>query len=196
MFRELNLSLRRLFREFAPEGSLLRGDGRGIQVAFEIPDKEWADRLSALTLNCYLYDIREDLDRSPAEPAVSGARAFIECAYRITAWSPALGDPEEPGVFYEHQLLSEALALLLEHRTLPEVLLSESLTRWGRPYARLAPGEGGRGSPAEFWSSLGLPQRPALELVVAVAFGAAKPRAPSAKRDGSTRATEAVAARP
>ena len=55
MLDDLDETLKTLFRE---RGGLASDE---IDIAFEAPDREWSSRIGKPTVNCYLYDIRENL---------------------------------------------------------------------------------------------------------------------------------------
>lgn len=181
MFHELNRALRALLKERAPAESLLRlgssglGGAAGVPVVFDMPTREWADAVDDLVLNCYLYDIREETGLATPE-AASDARGrpcrvvLMGCAYCLSAWAKPGADPEHPSVFFEHQLLAEALGVLLAHPRLPEALLPEALRAGPAPMPWLIARSEGVGRDPEFWSALGQPPKPSLNLVYALPF--------------------------
>ncbi len=114
MIHEVDEALRRLLRAALPEGSG--------EVVFEAPNRDWAARRNAPTLNSYLYDIREDVARRErgayAERGPDGVvlrrrqpPRWFRLSYLLTAWT---NRPED-----EHRLLSAALGALLAHELLP-----------------------------------------------------------------------------
>lgn len=125
-------------------------------------------------LNLYFYDIRESKqvqhsdrqsDRKLSEerlPAatVSWSPSWFDVSLMLTAWDrTALG---------EHHLLSEALTLLLRHRSLREEFLAPELRGYGNLSMAVSvdpPVEVG-----SLWSALSVPLRPALYLTVTVPF--------------------------
>ena len=40
----------------------------GVEVAFDAPSKEWSGKLTGPTVDLFLYDMREALDRADATP--------------------------------------------------------------------------------------------------------------------------------
>ena len=56
MIHEVDEALRRLVLRDAV-------DGTGVELSFEAPTKEWAARRNAPTVDVYLYDLREDVER-------------------------------------------------------------------------------------------------------------------------------------
>jgi hypothetical protein len=149
--------------------SLLRSSlgFKDVEVAFDAPSREWSAGVSTPTLNLFLYDMRESANapagdwtehRANGEARVERPPLRVDCAYSITAWTRAVQD--------EHQMISQALAVLLAHERLPADVLdgtglapyAESIvTRIGRPKAE--------GS-AEFWSALGGQYKLSLDYVV------------------------------
>ncbi|MGB5953711.1 MAG: DUF4255 domain-containing protein [Ornithinimicrobium sp.] len=143
---------------------------KDVDVVFDAPTKDWADRRNAPTVNIYLYDIREDLRRrvrglineySPQDVVVARhlpARHF-KLSYLITAWTQR---PED-----EHRLLSSLLTCFLQFEAVPEDLLEGSLAELGLPVSMtigLPPPEDR--SFADVWSALGGELKPSLDLVV------------------------------
>ena len=41
----------------------------GVEIAFDAPAKEWSGKLTGPTVNLFLYDMREALDRAAATPS-------------------------------------------------------------------------------------------------------------------------------
>ena len=181
MIPDLDVTLRNLLKQKAPPScGLLRAEGT--DISFDLPSAEWRGSLEHLTLNCYLYDIRENLARRTHESFIQrsdgGTRAMrrlapvrIDCGYCITAWSTAgSGAVDGSGlavaVQQEHQLLSEALRVLLLHPSIPSDVLHGSLVDQVPPYPSvIASDEGVRNQP-EFWGTLNQPVKPSLNYVV------------------------------
>lgn len=104
----------------------------GVGVSFDAPSKAWAARQSSPTVNVYLYDIREDLDRRASayeeiRRNVNGRDVVVDrrmpprlfcLAYLVSAWTRR---PED-----EHRLLSAVLVCLLRHPVVPGDLFAES----------------------------------------------------------------------
>jgi hypothetical protein len=157
----------------APAGSLLASAA----VAFDIPDAQWRAKLQRLTVNCYLYDIRENREMRTNEPLTArssdGRRATrieppirIDCAYCITAWSTA----ETDGVREEHRLLSQVLRRLLQNETLPASVLGGSLATQIPPYPLVIASKDGVKNQPEFWNALDQRLKPSLNYVVTLAM--------------------------
>src|ERR1700747_58237 len=115
MIQDVDESLRALVKRDALNGS--KAD-----VAFDAPTKEWSSRRNAPTVDLYLYDIREDLERREAVlQDVRGEKGFVvsrrppprrfKLSYLVTAWTQR---PED-----EHRLLSSLLACFLAHQKMP-----------------------------------------------------------------------------
>jgi hypothetical protein len=128
----------------------------GVEIAFDAPASDWSAKLTAPTVNLFLYDLRENLAQSEATPRnvrVNGAAMAapppmrLEVTYAVTAWTKAVED--------EHRLLSQVLAILFSHTSLPADLLAGRLaaasqlraieTEVGRP----------KEEKADFWTSIG-----------------------------------------
>ena len=75
MIRDLDDTIQELFETRAPPGSELAG----ADITFDLPDADWRAGVDTLTVNCYLYDIRENLEMRTNEPllqrSLDGTRA-------------------------------------------------------------------------------------------------------------------------
>lgn len=87
--------------------------GSEIEVSFDLPSREWAGRLSRPTLNCWCFDLRENLKLRSAERQVqrNGNSSQItrppkrmDLNYLVTAWARKIED--------EHRLFWRALSVL------------------------------------------------------------------------------------
>ena len=167
MIHDVDDSLRKLVLRDAVNGS-------GVEISFEAPTKEWAAKRNAPTVNIYLYDVREDLDRREVEfeeirdphGRVTERRPpprRFKLSYLVTVWTQR---PED-----EHRLLSTLLACFLTHEQLPADVLPQALS--GSPYATLLtvglPPPKDR-SLADVWSALGGELKPSLDLVLTAPF--------------------------
>ncbi|WP_432060075.1 DUF4255 domain-containing protein [Streptomyces sp. S1] len=143
-------------------------------VAFDAPTRDWAARRNAPTLNAYLYDIREEVERRErgvlAERDARGIvtrrlrpTRWFRLSYLVTAWTSR---PED-----EHRLLSGALALLLPHEVLPADAVPESVRPISAslPLSVAVPPSESR-SLADIWSALGGELKPSLDVVVLTPF--------------------------
>jgi hypothetical protein len=92
------------------EGKIPKSD---VDIAFDAPDGEWSSRLSKPTINCWCFDVRENLKLRATERqvTVNGQRADVkmplrrfDLTYLVTAWARKMED--------EHQLLWRALTAL------------------------------------------------------------------------------------
>lgn len=145
-------------------------DTTDVEVVLDAPTKEWANRRNAPTVNCYLYDIREDLRRRERgllnrydEAGRVRARhpppRFIKLSYLVTAWTQR---PED-----EHRLLSSLLLGFLRYEALPPDLLAGPLAEQGVPVpmtVALPPPEDR--SFADVWTALGGELKPSIDVVV------------------------------
>ncbi|MEH2381745.1 MAG: Pvc16 family protein [Nostoc sp.] len=143
------------------------------QIDFSRPGSR-RDESTGPTLNLYFYDIRESKQvqhsgrqverkfaQSGLQPAtVTWSPSWFDVSLILTAWdSTTLG---------EHRLLTEALTLLLRHRSLREEFLTPELCGYGNLSMTVSvepPVEVG-----SLWSALTVPLRPALYLTVTVPF--------------------------
>ncbi|MEA2132158.1 MAG: hypothetical protein QOC68_67 [Solirubrobacteraceae bacterium] len=148
---DLDEALRTLLKR-----ELERHGFEGVDIAFDAPASDWSAKLTNPTVNLFLYDLREnaaEADVTTRNLRVNGASIAapppmrLEVTYSVTAWTKAVQD--------EHRLLSQVLAVLFSHVSLPADLLvgrlaSASLlraieTEVGRP----------KEEKADFWTSIG-----------------------------------------
>jgi hypothetical protein len=167
MIHDVDESLRALVRRDVLNGSK-------VDISFEAPNKDWAARRQGPTLNLYLYDIREDLDRREVQyQEVRDENGRIverrmpprrfKLSYLVTAWTQR---PED-----EHRLLSAMLSAVVSGDTIPEDLLAGDLLDWqhmvrvtvGLPLSQDR-------SISDVWTALGGELKPSLDLVVTVPF--------------------------
>lgn len=153
-------------------------DGTGVDLSFDAPTKDWAARRNAPTVNVYLYDIREDVERRDVIPEpVRGENGRIvarkapprvyRLSYLVTAWTQR---PED-----EHHLLASLLAALSQHPRLPDDVLTGSLSGQEHPVtAQVAMPPPKDRAFADVWSALGGELKPSLDLVVVAPLDAQK----------------------
>ena len=175
---DLDEALRTLLRR-----ELERHGFEGVDVAFDAPSKEWSGKLSSPTVDLFLYDLREAVERavvSPTEARGNGQAIVtppplrLELTYAVTAWTRAVED--------EHRLLSQVLAILFSHRQLPDDIIAgardathlrEVDTSVGRP----------REEKADFWTSVGGEYKASIDFVahLSVESGATFVRGPQVR---------------
>jgi hypothetical protein len=139
-----------------------------VEVSFEAPDREWSGRLSRPTVNCFLYEVHENLDHRAADWQVSrhdlqatvrkGPMRF-DVTYHISVWAREVDD--------EHQLLWSVLRALARHESLPVHLLRGNLK--DQPYAphtQLSQSSAARTNPADLWQAVDNRIRPSITYVV------------------------------
>jgi hypothetical protein len=176
---DLDEALRSLLRR-----ELKRHGFEGVDVAFDAPSKEWSGKLTAPTVDLFLYDLREAGGRAQATPSeqrengqavVTPPALELELTYAVTAWTKAVED--------EHRLLSQVLAILFSYRRLPAELLEGALDGG----AVLAQADTSVGRPREeksdFWTSVGGQYKASIDFVVhiRIASGASFVRGPEVR---------------
>ena len=123
MIHDVDQLLEKLVRRDALNGS-------GVDLVFDAPTKDWVARRSGPSVDLYLYDIREDLQRRvPAWEDVRDPKGQVSgrlqpprrfrLAYLVTAWTQR---PED-----EHRLLSALLGCFLRNPMLKPGELGGSL---------------------------------------------------------------------
>lgn len=160
MFADLDESIRRLLVE---RGNLNSGE---IDIAFDMPTRDWAAGISKPTLSLYMYDFRENLELrdpsgwivrpGPNNTAIKSRPAIrLDLSYNVTAFANSVED--------EHRLLTRALLTLLQYPTLPEDLLQGMVA--GQEIATYVAQESKVfQTPADYWGSLDNDIRPSIEL--------------------------------
>jgi hypothetical protein len=177
---DLDEALRKLLRR-----ELERHGFEGVEVAFDAPSKEWSGKLTSPTVDLFLYDLREAVERasiSPSEGRGNGQAIVtppplrLELTYSVTAWTKAVED--------EHRLLSQVLAILFSYKRIPDDVLDGVSLNGG---SRLAGAETAVGRPreekADFWTSVGGTYKASIDYVVHVAIesGASYVRGPEVR---------------
>lgn len=119
MLHDLDRTIEKLLYD---EGKLNKGE---IDVSFEQPNSEWSARLSRPTINCWCFDLRENLklrgtDRYVQRNGNMAETRFpvkrIDLSYLVTSWARKIED--------EHQLLWRALAVL---KRFPKLIQSDGV---------------------------------------------------------------------
>src|SRR5947209_17343521 len=163
MIQDVDESLRALVKRDALNGT--RAD-----IAFDAPTKEWSSRRNTPTVDLYLYDIREDVERREVmwedvkddKGRVTERRPpprRYKLSYLVTAWTQR---PED-----EHRLLSAVLACFIRHERLPDDVLVGSLAAGELPvFTTIALPPPAERSLSDVWSALGGELKPSLDLVV------------------------------
>lgn len=173
MIRDLDLTIQELLETRAPVGSELAG----ADVVFDLPDADWRAGLGQLTVDCYLYDLRENAELRTQEPllqrSADGSRAGrlrpparVDCSYCITAWSTATDDP----VLEEHRVLSQVLRIILANASIPADVLQGSLATQIPPYPTIIAAADGIRTQPDFWGALDQQLKPSLNYVVTLAM--------------------------
>lgn len=143
-----------------------------VDIAFDLPKREWSSRISRPTLNLFLHDLRENNTLRQPEWEISRhsdgtatkrrSPVRMDLHFMITAWAAESDD--------EHRLLTRTLLALFRFPDLPEGLLPESLQ--GQPVPipiRVAKHDELR-TPADIWSALDNELRPAIACVITLAL--------------------------
>jgi Pvc16 N-terminal domain len=123
MFQDLDKTLEELLKQKLP-----RYDETQTDIKFELPNQDWESKLQkSVTINFFLYDIRENLElrsnerfltRNGATGTETIAPVRMDLSYMVTVWTKEIAD--------EHRLLGSILKTLLCYPTLPtEVLQGE-----------------------------------------------------------------------
>jgi hypothetical protein len=156
---DLDDALRNLLRE-----ELERHGFEGVEVAFDAPSKEWSGKLTNPTLDLFLYDLREAVERAAMTPTEQRGNAGaivtppplnLELTYAVTAWTKDVED--------EHRLLSQVLAVLFSHPRLPESAMNGRGNGAAAREVEISVGRP-REEKADFWTSVGGQYKASIDL--------------------------------
>ncbi len=166
MLADLDETIRQLLIQRVPL------DASEVDVSFDAPDREWSSRLSRPTVNCFLYDVRENHELRNADLEKHRTTSMsvrrkppmrIEATYQVTVWARV---PED-----EHRLLWRVLVALCKSPTIPAELLQDDLKNQPMPVpARVAQPDQMPQNYADLWQSLDNRIRPSLTYVVTLAL--------------------------
>jgi hypothetical protein len=151
-----------------------RLDETAVDVSFDQPTGEWAGSLTRPTINCYLYDIRENVElrsrdfRTERDPLTGTARRVfdpmrIDLSYILTAWTRNIRD--------EHALLSRVLGALAPVRAVLPSEAEPALQNqpYDMPFKVALPSEAIRNLP-DLWGVMENQLRPAINTVITLAL--------------------------
>jgi hypothetical protein len=161
MIHEIDESLRKVVARDALNGAK-------VEISFDAPTKEWASHQNTPTVNLYLYDLHEDLQRRYVGYEASRGQdgrvvsrkpppRRFQLSYLITAWTKR---PED-----EHRLLSAVLGAFLRYEVLPPDILTGPLEGL-KILATIALPLPEERSISDVWSAMGGALKPSLDLVL------------------------------
>ena len=161
MITDLDDSLKKLLVQKVP----LNGE---VDVAFDMPNKEWAASVSKPTVSLYLYDMHENRDlrendwmvqRHNGNATKRKPPVRVALCYMVTVWTQSVED--------EHRLLWRVLATLMKHSPLPEEVLEGDLRSLDTPVrTEVAQPEIMAMNASDFWSTLETPAKPIISYQV------------------------------
>jgi len=144
---------------------------KGTAVSFETPDADFAESVKRPTVSCFLHRVVEDTTRRVADVVelrnsdgrVEARQAPVrhyQLHYLVSAWAGSVSD--------EHDLLSAVMSVGLGGETLPPAHLQGVLDGEEEPVLlRIAVPVADNGPDAhDLWSSLGVPIKASLALVL------------------------------
>lgn len=146
--------------------------------SFDIPDDSFRTRVTNLTLNIYLVEIRENKDHRRANwdaipladrtTVLSQPPAYFDCHYLISAWSPVQPNDISSPTSEEHGGLGGALLVLVRNPDVGPAALGVvgggPVFQQGHIYLNVAAPETPR-VVNDFWSTMKLPWRPTISLI-------------------------------
>ena len=133
----------------------VKPDLTGIDIKFDMPNKEWSAAVTTPTINLFLYDVRENHELRSSERTLvrngntgveSRAPVRVDLSYLITVWTTDVSD--------EHQLLGRVLATLLQFPLLPPEVLKGSMQTQPVPLQAWIAQPERLPSPWEFWGHM------------------------------------------
>ncbi len=150
-------------------------------LTFAVPNKDFKPVAGTRnTLDCYLYDIREDRELRSVEPALQRlsdgtvTRKFpparVLLSYCITAWSPVQLTPATAPELDEHKLLSDVLRIFLKYSELPASVLVGTLAGQQPPLPTTTILPDVSKSVNDFWTALGGQLRPSLDYKITLSL--------------------------
>lgn len=153
MLQDLDKTLEQLLKRKLPQTSI--GE---VNISFAAPDSQFAtDASQALTINLFLYDIRENLElrsndwlvqrQSDGTALKYQPPARVDCSYLITVWSKSHED--------EHRWLGEVMKVLLRYPKIPDDVLQGSLQGQEPPLQASVLRPPQSQNWAEFWQAMG-----------------------------------------
>ena len=146
-------------------------DVSAVDVSFDMPNRDWSDRVVKPTLNLFLYDVRENhelrsnqhsLVRNGAVGSERQAPVRMDLTYLISAWTTDISD--------EHQLLGRVLTTLLRFPLLPDEVLKGSLLTQPLPVQAWIAQPERTPNPWDFWGNMENRLKAALNFVLTVSF--------------------------
>lgn len=119
-------------------------------------------------LNLYLYEIQET--ERPCPQVLPRTHPDNTCIPQPLHWFNAIFAlmARDHTALGEQHLLSESLTLLLQHPSIPTAFLPLPLQRYGALPLRVTPMT--LMAQSAFWSAIGLPLQPALQIIVTTPF--------------------------
>lgn len=171
MFRDVDNTLAELLKADLPVEFAQR-----VTSSFSTPDSSFPPGWVNLpTINLFLFHVEPDLEKRESEPqlvrGIDGnvvrvpAPARLRCHYMITAWAKTgVPHPEQD----EHQMLGEAMRVLLRHREIPRQVLCGELKDQSTTVRGLVRADMSNGF--EPWQALGSRPRAAFEYTVTISM--------------------------
>lgn len=173
MLQDLNKTLAQILKTELPRTST--GE---VNISFAAPDSEFATTtVQGLTINLFLYDIRENLElrsndwlvqrQSDGTALKYQPPARVDCSYLITVWSKSHED--------EPRWLGEVMKVLLRYPKIPSEFLQGSLKEKEPPLRTSALRPPQSQNWAEFWQAMGGKPKTILSYTVTIALDVHEP---------------------
>ena len=151
-------------------------DPAEIDIVFDTPDREWSSSISKPTVNIYLYDIHENVQKRDNDWQITSengkatkkkAPIRVDLSYLVTVWTNDMTD--------QHRLLGHIVTTLFSHKEIPDDLLQGELNDPAYPIiTHTAQQDGVLRNSADFWSALDNQLKPSISYVVTIPVDLAK----------------------
>jgi uncharacterized protein DUF4255/carboxypeptidase family protein len=144
-----------------------RIDPNDVDVSFEMPRDEWVRSLTRPTINLFLFEVAENMEKRETSPYtnISSGRAErrlparrIDLSYMVSVLTTEVED--------EHEVLWRVLQTLMRYQQFPQETLADALRSVTPPITtRIAVKDDVRGF-SELWTALDTRPHPALAYVL------------------------------
>jgi len=148
-----------------------------IDISFDAPDSKFANQLQRLTINLFLYDIRENIElrsndwliqrQSDGTAVKYQPPVRVDCSYLITVWSKSYND--------EYRYLGEVMKVLLRYPKIPNELLKGSFQGKEPPLRTSVLRPPQSQNSTEIWQAMGGTPKTILNYTVTIAVDVNEP---------------------
>jgi len=177
MFQDLNETLKKLLTE-----KITITTTGTVEISFKVPDDTFVKQINQLTINLFLYDIRENTELRSNDWVVerqinSGNRTAkkyfplvkVDCSYLITIWSAQSSNSDTDGEIKKYYMyLGEVVKVLLGYPTIPKECLHGYFKKADASLRTSALHPPQSQNWSEFWQAMGGKPRTILNYTVTI----------------------------